>query len=62
MDSLSLRFAEESALRQIDECTDLHELKQLTRSLVKGHFQARGFIGELMRQQLIQLAAQELKP
>lgn len=60
MDNLSLRFAEESALRQVDECTNLDELKQLTRTLVKGHFQARGFMCTLMKQQLSEMASRPL--
>lgn len=52
MDKLALRFAEENALRQVDECTDLAALKLLTRSLIKGHFEARSFICTLMLQNL----------
>ena len=48
MDNLSLQFAEQSALRMVDHCTDLEQLKALTRSLVSGHFQARAFICQLM--------------
>jgi len=52
MDSLSLKFAEESALRMVDSCTDLEQLKQLTRSLVRGHFESRAMICTLMEQNL----------
>lgn len=52
MDNLSLQFAEASALQQVDSCTDLEELKKLTRTLVQGHFQARAFICQLMEQGL----------
>lgn len=52
MDKLSLRFAEENAIRQVNECTDLEELKALTRSLIQGHFQARSFICQLLLQGL----------
>jgi hypothetical protein len=52
MDSLSLKFAEESALRQVEECTDLGELKKLTSTLVRGHFSAKALICTLMLQGL----------
>jgi hypothetical protein len=52
MDSLSLKFAEEAALRQIDECYDIEELKQLSRSLMRGHFSAKALICNLMLQGL----------
>ncbi len=52
MDNLSLRFAEESAIRQIEECTDLAELKKLTRTLIKAHFNAKTLICQLMEQGL----------
>ena len=48
MDALSLTFAQESALRQIEECTDLAELKKLTSSLVRGHFESRAMISRLL--------------
>lgn len=51
MDPISVRFAQESAMRQIDACTDLGELKRLTRSLVRGHFEARAMICNLLLQQ-----------
>lgn len=56
MDSLSLQFAEASALRQVDSCTDLEELKKLTRSLVSAHFQSRALICQLMEQSLQDLS------
>lgn len=52
MDNLSLKFAEESALRQIDECTEITELKKLARSLIKCHFSAKALICQLMEQSL----------
>ena len=52
MDHLSLKFAEQSALRMVDSCTDLEQLKALTRSLVSGHFEAKALICLLMEQQL----------
>ena len=52
MDALSLKFAEESALRQIEECTDLAELKKLAAVLAKSHFSARSLICTLMKQSL----------
>lgn len=52
MDDLSLRFAEEAALRQVEECTDLGELKKLASSLIRGHFSAKALICTLMLQGL----------
>lgn len=52
MDDLSLRFAEESALRQVEECSDLGELKRLASSLIRGHFSAKALICTLMLQGL----------
>lgn len=52
MDNLALKFAEESALRQIDECADITELKKLASSLIKGHFSAKALICQLMEQGL----------
>jgi hypothetical protein len=52
MDHLSLKFAEQSALRMVDSCTDLEQLKPLTRSLVKGHFEAKALICLLLEQQI----------
>ena len=52
MDNLSLKFAEESALRQVEECTDLGELKKLASSLIRGHFSAKALICTLMLQGL----------
>ena len=52
MDPLSLKFAEESALRQIEECNDLAELKKLAVVLAKSHFSARSLICTLMEQSL----------
>lgn len=50
MDALSLKFAEESALRQVEECTDLAELKKLTSALIRGHFSSRDMICRLLLQ------------
>ncbi len=52
MDNLSLKFAEAAALQAVDNCADLEALKQLTRQLVQGHFQARAYICVLMEQSL----------
>jgi hypothetical protein len=52
MDNLALKFAEESALRQVEECTDLGELKKLASSLIRGHFSAKALICTLMLQGL----------
>jgi hypothetical protein len=37
MDPVSMAFAREAALREIDECRDIEALKKVTKSLV-GHF------------------------
>jgi hypothetical protein len=52
MDNLSLQFAEAAALRDVDRCTNLEDLKKLTKLLIKGHFQSRGFMATLMKQNL----------
>lgn len=52
MDNLSLKFAEESALRQIEDCSDLLELKKLTKYLVRSHFSAKALICNLLLQGL----------
>jgi predicted transcriptional regulator of viral defense system len=52
MDKLSLSFAQEAAIRQIDDCTNIAELKALTKTLMKSHFESRGFIARLMLRDL----------
>lgn len=52
MDKLSLKFAEEAALRQISECRDIDQLQKLASSLIRGHFSAKVLIETLMRQGL----------
>lgn len=52
MDKLALSFAEQSALRSVSDCTDLEALKELTSSLIRGHFQSRAFICTLLEQNL----------
>lgn len=48
MDDLTLGFAKEAAMRQIDDCTNIAELKLLAKNLVKSHFTARSFIATLL--------------
>jgi len=48
VDDLTLRFAQEAALRQIDDCTNIAELKALAKSLIKSHFTSRSFIATLL--------------
>lgn len=48
MDNLTRSFAVEAALRQIDECTNIADLKALTKSLVKSHFETRDLIAMLL--------------
>lgn len=52
MDQLSLSFSEASALKAVESCTDIEELRAVTRSLVRGHFESRRFIDLLMRQSM----------
>jgi hypothetical protein len=52
MDKLSLSFAQESAIRQIDDCTNIAELKALAKSLMQAHFETRAFIAQLMLRDL----------
>jgi hypothetical protein len=52
MDKLSLSFAQEAAIRQIDDCTNIAELKALTKTLMKSYFESRGFIAQLMLRDL----------
>lgn len=52
MDKLSLSFAQETAIRQIDDCTNIAELKALTKSLMKSHFESRALIAQLMLRDL----------
>jgi hypothetical protein len=48
MDDFSLGFAQEAALRQVDDCTNIAELKALAKSLIKSHFTSRSFIATLL--------------
>jgi hypothetical protein len=48
VDDLTRSFAVEAALRQIDDCSNIAELKALAKSLVKAHFEARDLIGTLL--------------
>ena len=48
MDDLTLNFAQEAALRQIDECTNVAELKALAKTLIKSHFTSRSYIAMLL--------------
>lgn len=48
VDDLTRSFAVESALRQIDDCSNIAELKALAKTLVKSHFEARSFIATLL--------------
>lgn len=58
MDKLSLQFSETAALRVIDSCTDIEELKALTKQLMKAHFGCRQFIADLMLHQAEELRKQ----
>lgn len=48
MDPLSLQFAKESWLRQVEECRDLESLKRLTKILVETYFVSKQMIGDLL--------------
>jgi hypothetical protein len=61
MDNLSLQFAEAAALQDVDRCTNLEDLKKLTKLLIKGHFQSRGFIATLMKQNLDEMTRSALQ-
>jgi hypothetical protein len=50
VDDLTRSFAVEAALRQIDDCSSITELKALTKTLIKSHFEARSFIATLLLQ------------
>lgn len=50
MDDLTRSFAVEAALRQIDDCSNIAELKALAKTLVKSHFETRSFIATLLLQ------------
>lgn len=52
MDEVTRGFAQEAAIRQIDNCTNIDELKALTKTLVASQFQAREFIARLLRESL----------
>lgn len=48
VDNLTRSFALEAALRQVNDCTNIEDLKDLAKSLVKAHFEARDLIGTLL--------------
>jgi hypothetical protein len=48
MDNIAFSFAQEAALRQVDECTNIADLKALAKSLIKSHFTSRSFIATLL--------------
>jgi hypothetical protein len=48
MNDFTRSFAKEAAFRQIDNCTNIDELKNLAKMLAASHFQARDFIGKLI--------------
>jgi hypothetical protein len=52
MDQLALKFKEQQALRAVDSCDNLEELKTFTRLLIRGNCESKAFIDLLMRQQL----------
>lgn len=58
MDKLSLQFSETAALRIIDSCTDIEELKALTKQLMRAHFGCRQFLADLMLGQADELRRQ----
>jgi hypothetical protein len=50
VDDLTRSFAVEAALRQVDNCSSITELKALAKTLIKSHFEARSFIATLLLQ------------
>ena len=52
MDDLALQFHEQQALRAVENCTDLGELKAFAQLLIRGQKESKAFIDLLMRQQL----------
>jgi hypothetical protein len=48
VDDLTISFAQEAVLRQIDECNSIADLKALAKSLVKSHYMSRRFIASLL--------------
>lgn len=48
LDDLAAKFAEESVIRQIDECEDIKALQILSKELARYHFKARRYIGQLL--------------
>jgi hypothetical protein len=50
VDDLTRSFAVEAALRQIEDCSNIAELKALTKTLIKSHFETRSFIATLLLQ------------
>lgn len=52
MDKLSLQFAKQAALQQIETCTDLGELKKVASSLASAHFASRELMCTLLEDNL----------
>jgi hypothetical protein len=52
MEPLSLKFAQERMVRGIHDCTNVEELKQLTKMLAQSFYMNQQFIADLMKEQL----------
>jgi hypothetical protein len=52
MESLSLKFAQERMVRGINDCTNVEELKQLTKMLVQSFYMNQQFIADLLKEKL----------
>jgi hypothetical protein len=48
VDDLTISFAQEAVLRQIDDCSSIADLKALAKNLVKSHYMSRRFIASLL--------------
>ncbi|NBT50266.1 MAG: hypothetical protein EBV86_02160 [Marivivens sp.] len=48
MDDLTLKFAEQSAIRMIQQTNDLNALKEAACNLVSAHYAAKRLIGKLL--------------
>lgn len=44
-----LSFAQVTALNEVDACTNIHELKAVTRNLVTAYFAQRHFMDQMMK-------------
>jgi hypothetical protein len=48
MDDFTRNFTKEATFRQIDNCTNIDELRALAKTLLASNFQARDYIEQLI--------------